>query len=739
MTPRRRAVLGECEARTQGAFVAGGYGRNRGRESCRPARHGAQGFVLTRGRSLSEDVRGELAAIEPRKACCRLAELSALVRGAGSVHLRGGGRIALHLELASGAGRAAGVLAPALLRRALRDPDVPAARLRAGDALPAPPRGRRARAAGAERGRRSRRQPRAAGAAAPARRRPPLLPGGVPARRVPRRRLGERPAERAPRAAHGGHRLGALPRRARRSRGLRARRLRAEPPRGRLREGRRRRSPTSSRSSAPRTRRCASARRPSSRRRAPARTGSPTPTTPTSCARAGPRTRSSARSAGWSARAGSTSWRRSWREIARLRVRHPTLVAAESSPAAATRRRRRRPPTAGSRASSGSRSSRRRASGPEGKLRGRPPPPPCTTLRTVAPDGVCIRRRTSTDPLPASVIGAPRGCKALRPEISTGRAAARIRRAGDIAFRGGCMSVRVGINGFGRIGRNFFRSVRRREADVEIVAVNDLGDAKTMAHLLKYDSVLGPLGAEVEAGEGVDRRRRRRAEAAERARSGRASLGRARRRRRRSSRPGSSRSASRRSSTSTRARRRSSSRRRRRIPDVTLVLGVNDDAYDPEQHRIISNASCTTNCVAPLAKVLHDAWGIESGFMTTIHAYTNDQQILDLPHKDLRRARAAAINLIPTSTGAAKAIGVVIPELKGKVDGVSVRAPVPDGSLDRLRRPARRRGHGRRGERALPRARGHGRARGDPPLLGRAARLLRHRRQLVLVHLRQRS
>jgi glyceraldehyde 3-phosphate dehydrogenase len=116
-------------------------------------------------------------------------------------------------------------------------------------------------------------------------------------------------------------------------------------------------------------------------------------------------------------------------------------------------------------------------------------------------------------------------------------------------------------------------------------------------------------------------------------------------------------------------------------PDVTIVLGVNDDAYDKEQHRIISNASCTTNCVAPLAKVLNDAWGIDSGFMTTIHAYTNDQQILDLPHKDLRRARAAAINLIPTSTGAAKAIGLVIPELQGKVDGISIRAPVADGSI----------------------------------------------------------
>jgi glyceraldehyde 3-phosphate dehydrogenase len=116
-------------------------------------------------------------------------------------------------------------------------------------------------------------------------------------------------------------------------------------------------------------------------------------------------------------------------------------------------------------------------------------------------------------------------------------------------------------------------------------------------------------------------------------------------------------------------------------PDVTLVLGVNDDAYDPERHSIISNASCTTNCVAPMAKVLHDAFVIEQGFMTTIHAYTNDQQILDLPHSDLRRARAAAINLIPTSTGAARAIGLVLPELAGKVDGISVRAPVPTGSL----------------------------------------------------------
>jgi glyceraldehyde 3-phosphate dehydrogenase len=245
------------------------------------------------------------------------------------------------------------------------------------------------------------------------------------------------------------------------------------------------------------------------------------------------------------------------------------------------------------------------------------------------------------------------------------------------------MSVRVGINGFGRIGRNFFRSARLRGGDVEVVAVNDLGDAATMAHLLKYDSVLGPLDANVEAGDGaivvdgdelklLNERdpaalpwgslgvdvvlestglftKREQAQLHLDAGAGRVLI----------SAPATD-------------------------PDVTLVLGVNDDAYDPEQHRIVSNASCTTNCVAPLAKVLNDAWGIESGFMTTIHAYTNDQQILDLPHKDLRRARAAAINLIPTSTGAAKAIGVVIPELKGKVDGVSVRAPVPDGSLTDL-------------------------------------------------------
>ena len=242
------------------------------------------------------------------------------------------------------------------------------------------------------------------------------------------------------------------------------------------------------------------------------------------------------------------------------------------------------------------------------------------------------------------------------------------------------MSVRVGINGFGRIGRNFFRAGRKRGADIEFVAVNDLGDAKTMAHLLKYDSVLGPLEDEVEPSDGAIRvgdvelrllnekdpaalpwkdlgvevvlestglfTKRDQAQKHLEAGAEKVVI----------SAPAGD-------------------------PDVTLVLGVNDDAYDRDNHRIVSNASCTTNCVAPLAKVLNDAWGIESGFMTTIHAYTNDQQILDLPHKDLRRARAAGINLIPTSTGAARAIGLVIPELQGKVDGVAIRAPVPDGSV----------------------------------------------------------
>jgi glyceraldehyde 3-phosphate dehydrogenase len=243
--------------------------------------------------------------------------------------------------------------------------------------------------------------------------------------------------------------------------------------------------------------------------------------------------------------------------------------------------------------------------------------------------------------------------------------------------------IRVGINGFGRIGRNFFRAHLDRGGDFEIVAANDLGDANTMAHLLQYDSVLGPLAEEVEAGDGVIRAGdleikmlaerdpaalpwgdlgvdvvlestgffTKREDAQKHIDAGATKVA--------ISAPATE-------------------------PDVTLVLGVNDDAYDPAAHHVISNASCTTNCIAPLAKVLHDAFGIEQGFMTTIHAYTNDQNILDLPHKDLRRARAAAINLIPTSTGAAKAIGLVLPDLKGKLDGVAVRAPVPTGSITDL-------------------------------------------------------
>ena len=174
-------------------------------------------------------------------------------------------------------------------------------------------------------------------------------------------------------------------------------------------------------------------------------------------------------------------------------------------------------------------------------------------------------------------------------------------------------------------------------------------------------------------------------------------------------------------------------------PDVTIVLGVNDDTYDPEQHHIISNASCTTNCVAPLAKVLHDNFTVEQGFMTTIHAYTNDQQILDLPHKDLRRARAAAINLIPTSTGAARAIGLVLPDLKGKVDGISVRAPVPTGSITDLVVRLGRDVTVDEVNSAYRAAAEAGPLEGTPSLRGRPARLDRHRALAVLLHRRQRS
>jgi glyceraldehyde 3-phosphate dehydrogenase len=245
------------------------------------------------------------------------------------------------------------------------------------------------------------------------------------------------------------------------------------------------------------------------------------------------------------------------------------------------------------------------------------------------------------------------------------------------------MGIRVGINGFGRIGRNFFRAQQALGADIDIVALNDLGDAETMAHLLKYDSNLGPFEGEVELGDGV-------------LRAGGEEM----------------RMLSERDpaalpwgdlgvdvvleSTGIFTKRDGAQKHldagAKKVlisapatdPDITVVLGVNDGAYDPEAHGIVSMASCTTNCVAPLAKVLHELAGIEFGFMTTIHAYTNDQVILDFPHRDLRRARAAAINLIPTTTGAAKAIGIVMPELQGKVDGISVRAPIATGSITDL-------------------------------------------------------
>jgi glyceraldehyde 3-phosphate dehydrogenase len=243
------------------------------------------------------------------------------------------------------------------------------------------------------------------------------------------------------------------------------------------------------------------------------------------------------------------------------------------------------------------------------------------------------------------------------------------------------MAVRVGINGFGRIGRNVFRAAQAQQADVEWVAVNDLTDAKTLAHLLKYDSILGPYPGTVEetdAGLRVDGRELKvlaerdpgalpwgdlgvdvviestglftnRADAAKHLDRGAKKVV--------ISAPAAD-------------------------PDVTVVLGVNfDDVYDPAKHDVISNASCTTNCLAPVAKVITDTIGVKHGLMTTIHAYTADQRLHDLPHKDLRRARAAAINLVPASTGAAKAIGLVVPELNGKLHGFAIRAPVPTGSV----------------------------------------------------------
>jgi glyceraldehyde 3-phosphate dehydrogenase len=245
------------------------------------------------------------------------------------------------------------------------------------------------------------------------------------------------------------------------------------------------------------------------------------------------------------------------------------------------------------------------------------------------------------------------------------------------------VTIRVGINGFGRIGRNFFRAVQAQGADIEIVGVNDLTDTKTLAHLLKYDSILGTLQSEVShTADSITVDGKTFKVVAERDPANlpwgelgvdiviestgiftKAEL----------------------------AKKHVTAGAKKVIisapatdEDVTIVMGVNDDKYDPANHTVISNASCTTNCVAPLAKVLNENFGIVKGLMTTVHAFTNDQVTLDFPHKDLRRARAASLNIIPTSTGAAKATALVLPELKGKLDGTSLRVPVPTGSITDL-------------------------------------------------------
>jgi glyceraldehyde 3-phosphate dehydrogenase len=245
------------------------------------------------------------------------------------------------------------------------------------------------------------------------------------------------------------------------------------------------------------------------------------------------------------------------------------------------------------------------------------------------------------------------------------------------------MAIKIGVNGFGRIGRNFFRAAKQLGMELDFVAVNDITDAKTLAHLLKYDSVLGTFDADVavsENGISVDGDELRVIAERDPGNLPWKELG--------------ARIVI--ESTGLFTKREDADKHiaagaekvvisaPAKGEDLTVVLGVNDDLYDPAAHNVISNASCTTNCVAPMAKVLDDAFGIEQGFMTTIHAYTNDQSILDLPHKDLRRARAAAINIIPTSTGAAAATGLVLPHLQGKLDGMSMRVPVPDGSVTDL-------------------------------------------------------
>ena len=245
------------------------------------------------------------------------------------------------------------------------------------------------------------------------------------------------------------------------------------------------------------------------------------------------------------------------------------------------------------------------------------------------------------------------------------------------------MTIRVGVNGFGRIGRNFWRAVQSSRHDIEIVAFNDLGDVATMAHLLKYDSILGVLPQQVRhTGEGIEVDGTTIKALAERdpAKLPWKDLG-----------VDIVIESTGFFTNANDARKHIDGGAKKVIisapaknEDITMVLGVNDGAYDPAAHHIISNASCTTNCLAPLAKVLHDALTIERGLMTTIHAYTQDQNLQDAPHKDLRRARAAALNVVPTSTGAAKAIGLVLPELNGKLDGYALRVPVPTGSATDL-------------------------------------------------------
>ncbi len=242
------------------------------------------------------------------------------------------------------------------------------------------------------------------------------------------------------------------------------------------------------------------------------------------------------------------------------------------------------------------------------------------------------------------------------------------------------MAVKVGINGFGRIGRNIFRAAHAAGADLDFVAVNDLIDPETIAHLLKYDSTYGRFSGEVEAGEesiSVDGKALKTFSETDPASLPWADLG----------VDVVIESTGHFTDREGAAKHLEAGAKKVIIsapaknPDVTVALGVNFDAYDPESHHIISNASCTTNCLAPVAKAINDSIGIELGLMTTIHAYTADQRLQDMPHKDPRRARAAAVNLIPTTTGAAKAVGLVLPELNGKLNGISVRAPVITGSV----------------------------------------------------------